>query len=331
MKILVTMPVGHERDTFIPDEAAKKLMALGDVAWNNTADQFTPDELREKISDTDVCLTGWCCPKLDEYILQNAHNLKLVAHTGGSVAPIAGSYLFDRGIRIISGNWLYAESVAEGTIAYILASLRDIIHYNGVVQNGMWKDEHSYNEGLLDQTVGLIGFGMVAKNLVRLLKPFRTKICVCADYLTEADCEQYGIRKMPLEEVIKTCRIISVHESQRPETYHMIDSKLLEMIKDGALLINTSRGSIIDEEALADELVGNRFKAVLDVYEEEPLPANSRLRGLKNAVLIPHMAGPTIDRRKYVTIGLIEDIQSMLENKSMKYEISREYAALMTK
>lgn len=331
MKILVTMPVGHVRDTFIPFEAAEKLMTLGDVTWNETEEQFSPEELREKISGIDIALTGWSCPKLDEYTLQNADRLKLVAHTGGSVAPVAGSYLYEKGIKIISGNWFYAESVAEGTIAYMLAALRDIVLYDKVVQNGKWKDEDSYNEGLLDKTIGLVGFGMVAKNLVRLLKPFRVKINVFADYLTEADCRYYGINKVALEELFKSCRIISVHESQRPETYHMINKKLLASISDGALLINTSRGSIIDEQALADELEKKRFKAVLDVYEEEPLPEGSRLRGLDNVILIPHMAGPTIDRRKFVTLGLIEDIQRMLRNEKLEYEISREYAERMTK
>ena len=331
MKILVTMPAGYVRDTFIPFEAAEKLMTLGDVIWNETEEQFSPVELREKISGIDIALTGWSCPKLDEYTLQYADKLKLVAHTGGSVAPVAGSYLYEKGIKIISGNWVYAESVAEGTIAYMLAALRDIVLYNKVVQNGRWKEEDSYNEGLLDQTIGLIGFGMVARNLVRLLKPFRVKINVCADYLTEADCSYYGINKVSLEEVFKSCRIISVHESQRPETYHMINKRLLAAISDGALLINTSRGSIIDEQALADELEKKRFKAVLDVYEEEPLPEGSRLRGLDNVILIPHMAGPTIDRRKFVTLGLIEDIQRMLRNEKLEYEISREYAERMTK
>jgi phosphoglycerate dehydrogenase-like enzyme len=325
------MPAGHVRDTFIPEEAAMKLMALGDVVLNNSEEQFSPEELKEKIMDADIALTGWSTPMLDEFILKDARNLKLVAHTGGSVTPIAGDYLYNKGIKIISGNWLYAESVAEGTIAYILASQRNIVQYNNVVQNCSWKDDNSYNEGLLDQTVGIVGFGMVAKNLVRLLKPFRTKICVHADYLTEADCKHFGIKKVSLEELVKTCRIISVHESQRPETYHMISRELLGMIPDGALLINTSRGSVIDEKAMADELGKKRFRAVLDVYEEEPLPAGSGLRGLDNVILIPHMAGPTIDRRKFVTLGLIEDIQRLLRNEKLEYEISREYAARMTK
>jgi phosphoglycerate dehydrogenase-like enzyme len=102
------------------------------------------------------------------------------------------------------------------------------------------------------------------------------------------------------------------------------------MIPDGALLVNTARGSIIDEDALAEELATGRFKAILDVYEVEPLPEHSKLRGLKNAILIPHMGGPTIDRRRYVTLELIEDIKGFLQNRTLKYEIRKSYAFHMS-
>jgi phosphoglycerate dehydrogenase-like enzyme len=97
------------------------------------------------------------------------------------------------------------------------------------------------------------------------------------------------------------------------------------------LLVNTARGSIIDEEALAAELVTGRFKAIPDVYEAEPLPVESRLRGLKNAILIPHMAGPTADRRRLVTLALIEETQSFFDDRPHKYRIDRKYALSMTR
>ena len=111
----------------------------------------------------------------------------------------------------------------------------------------------------------------------------------------------------------------------------MVNKRLLEMIPDGALFINTARGSIVDEEALIEELSKGRFKAVLDVFEKEPLPDDSKLRKLDNVMLIPHMAGPTVDRRRYVTLGLVDDIKAYFRGEPMKNEISREYAAYMTR
>lgn len=94
--------------------------------------------------------------------------------------------------------------------------------------------------------------------------------------------------------------------------------------------MNTARGSIIGEEALTEELARGKFKAVLDVYEKEPLPYDSRLRTIKNVILIPHMAGSAIDRRKLVTFGLVDDIKAYFNGGALKNEITKEYAAHMT-
>lgn len=330
MKILVTIPEGPIKDTFIPREVVEKLMNMGEVLWNETNDQLDPGEIREKLKDVDVSITGWGCPKMDEYILGNTRKLKLVAHTGGTVAPVVSDYLFDRGIKIISGNWFYAESVAEGVIAYILASLRDIPYYNQEMHEGRWKTDNAINEGLLGRTIGLIGFGMTAKCLVKMLEPFRVKIKVYSKHIKDETLVEYGIERATLNEIFATCTIISVHASQRPDTYHMIDKRLLQMVQDGSILVNTARGSIIDEDALVEELQKGRFKAVLDVFEVEPLPQGSKLRWLQNVILIPHMAGPTVDRRKLVTLELMEDIERFFNGKDLKYEISKEYAAVMT-
>jgi len=100
---------------------------------------------------------------------------------------------------------------------------------------------------------------------------------------------------------------------------------------DGALFVNTARGSCVDEKALEEELITGRIRAVLDVFEEEPLPASSRLRGLDNAILIPHMAGPTHDRTVYVGLGIAKDIKNFMEDKALQLEIPRHYAVRMTK
>ena len=111
----------------------------------------------------------------------------------------------------------------------------------------------------------------------------------------------------------------------------MIGKELLAKIPDGALFINTARGSIVDENILGEELQKGRFKAVLDVYEIEPLPAGSKLRGLRNVILMPHMAGPTVDRRKNVTLELLEDIKRFYNGQQLQHEIKQDYAMTMTR
>jgi len=331
MNILVTMPDDGIRETFIPQEVRRQLERLGNVVWNQSCEQFSEQELKARLKDAEVCLTGWGCPLMDAQILEHASGLKLIAHTGGSVAALVSDAVYDKGIKVISGNELYAESVAEGVIGYALASLRELPHFDREMKEGRWKPESASNEGLLDQTLGLVGFGMVARSLVRMLAPFRVRVKAYSRPEDEPALRAHGVQPASLEEVFTTCKIISLHLPRLPQTHHMIDARLLAMIPPGAILINTARGSVIDEAALVRELQTGRFKAVLDVYEEEPLPEDSGLRKLDNAILIPHMAGPTVDRRKFVTLHLMEDIERFYAGEPMKYEISRQYATGMTR
>lgn len=331
MKILVALGNGDVKDTFIPQDVAEKLESLGTVVWNTGKDHYKGEELGKMLSGVDVCVTGWSDACFDENVLKSADSLKLVAHTGGSVATIVSEAFYDRGLKVVSGNWLYAESVAEGVIAYILCSLRELPYYTNEVQARRWRSERSYNEGLLDQSVGLVGFGMVARYLARMLEPFRVSIRAYDPFVSDDVLASYGVRRASLEDVVSQSKIISIHAARTPGTYHLISGELLKTIKDGALLVNTARGNIIDEDALAKELSTGRIKAVLDVFEEEPLPADSKLRGLPNVILIPHMAGPTVDRRKYVTLALIEEIENYINGKPLKYSIGREYGLSMTR
>lgn len=331
MNILVTQPKGVVRDTFFPADVVKKVESLGHTVWNESEEQFSPEELNAKLKDIDVCISGWSCSRFTGDVLKGADRLRLIAHTGGSVAPIVSAELYEKGIRVISGNLVYAESVAESVIAYALLSLRRLPFYMKEINECRWKADDFFNEGLIGQKVGLVGFGMVAKCLVKLLEPFNTKVSVYDPYLSEETAKSFGVKKVSLEEVITGSKIISLHAAQTPDTYHLVNRELIKKIPDGAHLINTSRGTVIDEDALADELKKGRFSAVLDVFDFEPLPADSKLRGLPNALLIPHMGGPTIDRRKSTTERLLDDIVSFVDGKPLKLEIGKDYAMHMTR
>ncbi len=331
MKILVTMPEGIVRESFIPKEVRARLEQLADVEYNTLSRNFTPQELHDRLRDVDVALTGWGTTLFDETVLEGNNSLRLIAHTGGSVTPVMSDAAYDRGIRVISGNEMYAESVAESVIAYALAALRRIPEFLDRTRSGGWYRAGEVWEGLLDQTVGIIGFGMTSRHLFRMGKAFRLKFKVLEKpYLTPDVQAEYGFTTAPLEEIFSTCKIVSLHCGMTKSYYHLVNEKLLGMMPDGALLINTARGPVIDEQALIAELKRNRIRAVLDVYEEEPLPVNSELRQLPNALCVPHMGGPTFDRRRLITFALIEDIMRFAAGEKMNLEISREYASHMS-
>ncbi len=331
MKILVTAPEGIIRESFLPKQVRDRLETIADVEYNCTDHNWTPNELREKLAGVDVALTGWGTALFDGYVLEKADKLKLIAHTGGSVTPVMSDEAYDRGIRVISGNDMYAESVAESVIAYALTALRKIPDYLERTGNGGWYENGEVWEGLLDQTVGIIGFGMTSRHLMRMGRAFRLKFKVLEKpYLTEDVQKEYGFEVASLEEIFSTCKVVSLHCGMTKSYYHLVNEKLLGMMPDGALLINTARGAVIDENALTAELKKGRIRAILDVYEEEPLKADSELRKLPNAYCIPHMGGPTYDRRWLISMALIDDILRFEKKEEMKLEITRSYASHMS-
>lgn len=328
MNILVALNENVQK-TFLTEEIIKRIEEIGKVIWKN--DILVEDDLRANIQGIDICITGWGIPRFNSRVLEKADRLKLIAHTAGTVASFVSDELFSKGIKVVSANKVFAESVAEGVIGYLLAALRDIPYYAYEMKSGGWKKEDYYNRGLLDQTVGLVGFGEIPRYLAPMLKPFRVKIKAFDKYVDAETMAEYGVDKVDLNELFTTCPIISVHLPRTDETHHMIDKGLLEMIQDGGILINTARGSVIDESALIDELKRNRIKAVLDVYETEPLSDDSPLRKMDNAILIPHMAGPTVDRRKFATLAILDDIDRFIKGMPLIHEISFLRASRMTR
>lgn len=330
MKIFVTMPDDETRESFIPADVRHRLAEIAEVEYNTLTRQLNSDELREKLMGVNAVITGWGTGKLGKEVLDGNDTLKIIAHTGGTVSSIVDSYVYDKGIKILSGNNIYAESVAEAILAYALLGLRKIPHYLDVMKNNGWNAGARW-EGLLDQTVGFVSFGMIPKHLVGMLKPFRAKIKVYSSHISDAELEKYNMEKATLEEVFSECKVISVHSAYNEKTHHMINKQILEKIPNGALFINTSRGGVIDEAALIEELRKERFTAVLDVYEKEPLPDNHPLRNMPNVYAVPHMGGPTYDRRKYVTLALADDIDGFVHGRPLKNEITRSYVSHMTK
>ena len=129
MKLLVTAPQGVIRESFLPKQVRDRLESVAEVEYNTLSRNWTPEELRDRLHGVDVALTGWGTTLFDETVLAGADRLRLIAHTGGSVTPVMSDAAYDRGIRVISGNEMYAESVAESVIAYALTALRKIPDY----------------------------------------------------------------------------------------------------------------------------------------------------------------------------------------------------------
>ena len=330
MNISILIPEGEVRDLFTPPAVIQALEKLGKLSLNSAAD-YEPESMKQMLKDSHICITGWGCLPFDEDILESAKNLRLIAHTGATVAGIVTDYMYNRGIKVISGNNLYAESVAEGVLAYILSALRQLPYYSQLVEKGQWRTNSSPNAGLLDKKIGLVGFGAIPRYLIPMLKPFRVEVQVYDPFISESICSEYGVsRTLSLETLFSQCDIVSNHLPLTKDTYHLIGADLLSLMPENSLFVNTARGSTVDEKALEDILQSGKISAILDVYEKEPLPPTSKLRGLDNVILMPHMGGPTRDRCQMVGLALAEDIMRMINSEPLQHEIPQEYAVKMT-
>lgn len=333
MKIYVAMPVGFIRDSFMTKENIEMLESLGEVTWNESEERLTPAVLRDALVDVDVCVCGWGCPQFTEEVLEKANKLKLVAHTAGSVARIASDAMYERGIRIVCGNEVFARTVAEGTLAHMLYMVRRFGEYEMRTVEGGWKPLDFKTESLFDQTIGIVGYGAISRYLIEMLKLFNVKIKLFSNHTTEEQAAAIGVQKASLEEIFSTCHVISLHSAKNPANHHMINDSLLSLMQDGAILVNTARGALIDEEALVKHLQSGHIRASLDVYEQEPPVPEHPFWNISKEFLHmqPHLGGPTMDQRPAAARFVFEDIQRFQNGEPLQNEISAARTKTMTK
>jgi phosphoglycerate dehydrogenase-like enzyme len=192
-----------------------------------------------------------------------------------------------------------AISVSEHAIMLMLTVARKVIWQHGSVSGGRWRGNgpapRMYE--LHDKTLGIIGFGTIGKKVARLAKPFGMHVQYFdIARLSEGEADQHGVKFRLLRELLRTSDIVSLHVPLNDSTRHLIGKEELELMKPNAILVNTSRGPVIDEVALHAHLAaGKIFGAGLDVFDQEPPPSNNPLFRLDNVVLTAHFAGPTWD------------------------------------
>ncbi len=338
MKLLVSIPEGGVRDGFLNEGSIKLLEDNFEVIYNDLGRKYTQDEWKEILNTVDVVVTGWGFPTCIGGALEGNTRLKLIAHTAGSVGDLVDDEAYSKGIKVISGNRLFAESVAEGTVAYMLAALRKIPTEIQGMKEGLFHHPTVNDEGgtlgLLDREIGIIGLGMISTDLMKLLKPFRCKFKIYSHYPIKEEFlkENNAIQVDTLEEVFSTCSLVSLHSALNDTTRYMIKKEHFALMPERGIFVNTARGAVIVENDLIEVLKERPdMYAILDVYDPEPPTQDSALRTLHNVYLLPHRGGPTNDRYPYIGRGVVEDIVSFSKGEPLKLEITREYASRMTR
>lgn len=282
----------HLPRRLFPPPLADRLHAVVDVDLDHVFTDFaTTDSV---LADAEVLITGWGCPMIDEPVLAAAPRLRAVVHAAGTVKGHVGAAVFDRHIAVSSAVSANAVPVAEYTIAMILLANKDVL-----AMSRRYRAERRRldlvvdypDTGNLGRTVGIVGASRVGRRVLRLLAPFDLPVLLTDPFVTAAEAARLGAERVELDELFARSDVVSVHAPALPETRGMIGARQLAALANGATLINTSRGSLVDQEALVRELRTGRISAVLDVTDPEVPQPDSPLWELPNVLLTPHVAG----------------------------------------
>jgi phosphoglycerate dehydrogenase-like enzyme len=277
------------------------------------------------LEEAEVLITGWGCPALGEEALAAAPGLRAVLHAAGSVRHLIGDALWERGIAVSTAAASNALPVAEYTLAAILLAGKDAfgIRERFRHSHGYLSPAETAHVGNLGRRVGVIGASRVGRRLLELLRPFDLHVSLYDPYVGDAEAAALGAEPLLLDELLRTSDIVSLHAPDIPATRHMLDRARLALIPDGGVLVNTSRGALVDHAALTDELVSGRLGAVLDVTEPEPLSEGSPLYQLPNVFLTPHIAGSLGNELERLGGTVVEELERYAAGLPLAHQVLR--------
>ncbi|PZF82564.1 hydroxyacid dehydrogenase [Jiangella anatolica] len=323
-RTVVAMGDSHFRDMFdLP--RLNRLHHLCDVRGPLPAGSLDDALVRAELGEVEVLLTGWGCPPLDDDVLAAAPRLVAVFHAAGSVKthiPPAG---WARGLVVTSAADANAKPVAEFTLGTILLEGRRTWRYvEGYRQHrdggDAWRRlvPPTLNHGAV---VGLVGLSRVGRRVAELLRPFDVTVLVADPTAHASQAARVGATLVALDELLRCSDIVSLHAPELPETRHLLDRRRLALLRDDAVLINTARGALIDTEALIDACRDGRIRAILDVTEQEPLPAGSPLYELPSVQLTPHIAGAMHGEARRLADSALDELERFLDGRPLRHRV----------
>ncbi|MFD7444511.1 hydroxyacid dehydrogenase [Streptomyces sp. NPDC059909] len=277
----------------LAEGALDRLPHVADVDVTEHVGDFE-DVADADLATVEVLFTHWGAPVLTAEALDRMPRLRAVVHAAGSVKHHVTEAVWERGIAVSTAAAANALPVAEFTLAAILFANKRVLasarHYREV-RADVPVLPYLAGHGNYHRTVGIVGASRIGRRVLELLRPLDLDVLLHDPYLDAAEAARLGAELVGLDELVRRSHVVSVHAPQLPETRHMFDARRIALLRDGATLVNTARGSLVDTDALTEELVGGRIHAVLDVTEPEVLPADSPLYALPNVLLTPHIAG----------------------------------------
>jgi D-3-phosphoglycerate dehydrogenase len=270
-----------------------------------------PAELLRELANADALIVR-SATKVTPALLEHGSRLRVIGRAGVGVDNVDMDAATHRGVLVMNTPGGNSVSVAEHTLALMLALARAVPQANVSVHAGKWEKSAFSGTELRGKTLGLIGFGRVGVEVARRARALEMKLVAHDPYVTQAVARELDVELVPLEELLRNSDLISLHTSLSAATDRMIDAAAIAKMKRGARLINCARGELIDEAALAEGLrSGQLAGAAVDTFAQEP-PKNSPLIGLPNLIATPHIAGSTREAQEEVGTAIAQQVRDYL-------------------
>ncbi len=281
-----------DEDQLLVQAGSERLAKYGTLTIHHGAPQ-TNDEYISRIKDANAVIVGWSLPA---EVMAQAPYLELVTFTGTGVSDYVDlPRAYSQGITVCNCPGYADTTVAEHTFALLLGTARNLALLNNRAKDGIW-DQDTPGTGLYGKQLGLIGFGGIAKKVLAIARGFGMQVKVWARSPEKYQSEYGPDLFIDLQTLLQTSDFVSLHLALNQDTHGILGSDEIHSIKEGATLINTARGDLIDESALIQALRSGHIRgAGLDVFTQEPLAENHPLLGLDNVLLSPHVAYNTPD------------------------------------
>lgn len=332
------------------EEQLKPLYEMGEVVkdgWAIGLPKMQEEELMEKSADADIIITSY--DDITRAVIENAPNLKLIACTRATPVNVDMAAAKERDIPVIYTPGRNSDTTAEMTVGLMLSIARKIpMAYRALKEGKFTADPNAQKvtkEGLKvdmvwdmepgspymvfkgtqlhGKTLGIVGYGSIGRRVGKIARAFGMELLIYDPFLCPIDLEEVGVKKAEkLEDLMKNADFITCHMKITPETTGIISREMIALMKPTAYFINSSRGAILDEEALIDALRERRIAgAAFDVYAKEPIASNHPyVTELDNVVITPHIAGATDDVLVNHTKQIVADVKRFAEGRRMLYE-----------
>ncbi|MBN7793699.1 hydroxyacid dehydrogenase [Microbacterium esteraromaticum] len=291
-RVAFAMDQAAHAAAFLPD-TLERLARIATVVDPAPLGDLRSDGARAALAQTDVLITGWGAPSFDLTTLDDAPALRAIVHAAGTVRLFLDPLVLERGIRVSSCASANAVPVAEFAFACTILGLKRTNRF--VAQLHATKGTRDTRRmppiGAYGVTVGVVGASRVGREMLRMLRSIDAHVLLSDPYISAEEAQALGAELVGLDELCRRSAVISIHAPLTDTTAGMIGARELALMRDGAVLINTARGGLIDTAALTREAVAGRIDAYLDVVAPEPLPADSPLYTLPNVTITPHIAG----------------------------------------